>query len=965
MSRTGYTFDGWNKSFNNISGNTTITAQWTANLNTMYTVQYYLQNIGNDDYTWKEEYYLTGETDTIATATIKTYEHFVYNATNSIISSNIAPDGSLVLKVYYDREKHTVTFDANGGTLVSGNTTQKVKYGGNAIAPTFSRDGYTFTGWDKAFISIGEDITVKAQWSINTYTVTYILNGGTNHAKNPAEYTIESTAITLLNPTKEHYVFDGWTYNGNPVTSIDPSWNDDVILIANWKVKAYVITYELNGGSASNPTTHGIDSEEITLIAPARNGYKFEGWTGSNGSTPQMSVTIPAGNTENLSYTANWSIVTYTITYNLNGGQITEGANPTTYTYVDTVKLVSPNDRNGYHFAGWYIGDTKVTSFKNYYQNLTITAKWEKIFTVSGNGITGLTDYGKTLSSITIPDTIDGYSIKYIGEAAFLGCSKLTSIVIPKTVTSIGISAFEECTKLKTVTFEEGSGLTSIGSFAFYNCYYLTKIDVPATVTTFGTSVFYQCRNLSSITVPFIGPNLNGSLNGTNYEFIGYFFGASTFSEHVKLVPSGLKTVVITNDTNIGDHAFYGCSNLSSVTIPDSVVSIDSYAFCECSNILSVTIPDSVESIGESAFERCSKLKSIVIGDSVTSIGESAFSSCSALESIVIPASVTYIGDNVLVSCKALTSITVESGNKVYKSVGNCLIGTSSKILIAGCKNSVIPTNGSVTSIGSYAFFGCDGLTSITIPSTVKSIEEYAFAYCGNLKTLIIYSGVTSIPKAAFIGCKKLTTVSIPTSVTTIGEDAFYGCSGLTSMVIPQSVTEIGFSAFEGCSSLTSITIPFVGARLNRSDTSFSSPTDAHFGYIFGASASNYNKSYVPTSLSTVKITGGNTILSSAFQGCSNIDSVTIDGVKLIESGAFSNCTGLDNVTIGSSVLRIGNGAFSNCSSLYYAYFYRPYWYVSTNGYTGGKSIDVSDSVTAATYLKSNYSNYYWSYSSH
>ena len=208
---------------------------------------------------------------------------------------------------------------------------------------------------------------------------------------------------------------------------------------------------------------------------------------------------------------------------------------------------------------------------------------------------------------------------------------------------------------------------------------------------------------------------------------------------------------------------------------PYSVTSIGDFAFYKCSGLTSVTIPNSVTSIGNQAFYYCSGLTSVTIPNSVTSIGSGAFSGCSGLTSVTIPNSVTYIGDHAFSSCSGLTSVTIPN---------------------------------SVTSIGWYAFQGCSGLTSVTIPNSVTSIGQGAFSYCSGLTSVTVGTSVTDIGYEAFRGCSGLTSVTIPNSVTSIGHGAFWLCTGLTSVTIPNSVTSIGDEAFYGCSGLTSVTIP-------------------------------------------------------------------------------------------------------------------------------------------------------------
>ena len=246
-------------------------------------------------------------------------------------------------------------------------------------------------------------------------------------------------------------------------------------------------------------------------------------------------------------------------------------------------------------------------------------------------------------------------------------------------------------------------------------------------------------------------------INGDTAEI--YNYGSCAIAPN----PSGAVTIPSTLGgkpvTRIGEGAFYYCSGLTSVTIPDCVTNIGEYAFLGCSGLTSVTFPDSVTSIGWNAFSGCRGLTSVMIGSGVKSIWYSAFSDCSGLTSVTIP--------------------------------------------------------DSVTSIDSSAFSGCRGLTSVTIPNSVTNIGASAFYNCSGLTSVTIGNGVTSIGDRVFSGCSGLTSVTIPESVTSISGSAFSGCSGLTSVTIPNSVKSIGASAFSGCNKLTDVTIPQIVCATN------------------------------------------------------------------------------------------------------------------------------------------------------
>ena len=347
----------------------------------------------------------------------------------------------------------------------------------------------------------------------------------------------------------------------------------------------------------------------------------------------------------------------------------------------------------------------------------------------------------------TIPN-----SVTSIGSSAFYGCSGLTSITIPNSVTSIGSYAFSGCSGLTSVTIP--NSVTSIGGYAFkgtgwYNnqnngilyldnwllgykgdkptgiinisegtrgiasesfsdCSGLTSVTIPNDVTSIGESAFNGCSGLTSITV---------NLGNTKYDSRDNCNAIIEKSSNTLV--AGCKNTIIPNSvTRIDNHAFSGCSGLTSITIPNSVTSIGDYSFSGCSGLTSITIPNSVTNIGNWAFSGCSGLTSITIPQSVTSIGYNAFSNCSGLTSITIPNSVTSIGESAFRNCSGLTSVTIPN---------------------------------SVTSIGNDAFYNCSGLTSITIPNSVTSIGGYAFYGCSSLTSIVSLNNTPPTLQSSYV----------------------------------------------------------------------------------------------------------------------------------------------------------------------------------------------------------------------
>ena len=393
--------------------------------------------------------------------------------------------------------------------------------------------------------------------------------------------------------------------------------------------------------------------------------------------------------------------------------------------------------------------------------------------------------------------------------------------------------------------------------------------------------------------------------------------------------------------TSIGARAFYRCSEVTSITIPNSVTSIGYYAFQGTSWLNN--LPDGCVYAGSCLYEYKGKMPEnthIDIKEGTTQICPHAFEDCESLTSITIPNSVTSIGYYAFNGCSGLTSVTI--GNSVTS------IETSA---FEGCSSlSSVTIGNSVTSIGENAFRNCSSLTSITIPNSVTSIGNHAFQSCSSLTSITIPEGVTKIGLETFKDCKSLKSIEIPNSITMIVSHAFEGCSSLTSITIPEGVTEIGYETFKDCKSLKSIEIPNsvtkiwnnafassgiksikLGANVTFSNTHVffecNYLTDIHWNIknhpdFYDSENLFHSSSYYSFDIrKNIKtFTFGDSVKYIPNRLCknlSNLTSVTIsNSVTKIGGYAFEGCSSLTSITIPDSVTSIGPYAFSDCSSL-------------------------------------------------
>lgn len=613
--------------------------------------------------------------------------------------------------------------------------------------------------------------------------------------------------------------------------------------------------------------------------------------------------------------------------------------------------------------------------------------------------------YCESLENITLPDRVIsvgaeafsgcisltnahlGEEVSKIEERLFYGCSALSELYVGSEVSEVGDSAFYGCKSLENIAVSEANGVYKsvdgvlytryakklvqyptgknavsyevlsgtkiIGKNAFSDCLYLESIVLPDGIMYVEGSAFSGCSALSQISIPASIEKIDGgAFHGCNslvyaeYGVVQYLTDTEgTPTVLVKTKDKMPERVEIQNTTKvICANAFYNCSILESVTIPDSVVYIGAYAFQYCGSIRQLDLGKNVKYIGDSAFYNCQKIRTLVIPDSVTHLGDSAFRGCFRLKTLTIGRGIDTLSASVFSYCTELERVTIPD---------------------------------SVLYIKNKAFFYCILLDTVVLPNSLKSIGEEAFYDCEKLVNITFGKGLVSIGGSAFCGCKSLSAIVLPEGLELITDRAFSSCTSLKSVNIPNSVISIGEGAFYNCPTLE-FNLWAGGNYLGNSKN----PYILLFGFASGYAdkpvihrdaAFIYSEVFDNVDTLIYNEYGGGNYFGTAenpylvFVGVKDktLTEITLHtDTEIVFAKAFSDAALLEKITLGENIREIGFAAFSSLVSLKSVVFSNADGFVIYDSYYGVFENVDTDALTnharAAKYLTGKYRDFEW-----
>ena len=527
------------------------------------------------------------------------------------------------------------------------------------------------------------------------------------------------------------------------------------------------------------------------------------------------------------------------------------------------------------------------------------------ILTISGSGaMANYSSYNVDRPwGVQITKVIISSGVTNIGNYAFKGCSRLTEVQIANSVTRIGAGAFNG-TAIETISI--GSGVTYIGAGAFDNTGALTSITVAGGNTVYSAS------------------------------------GNCLIETATHTLIRGANTSVIPTDgtvTAIGERAFYGCTDITSFTIPNAVTYIGTEAFMGCTGLTSVALGTGVKTIAAYAFSGCEALATVSGGANITFIGVKAFDETMWLSTQAGTNGVVYLGKVAYIYKGGSHSVTMQSGTVsispyAFKGSGVTSITLCSGFVRIGdnafenCTSltNATLTSSALTSIGVWAFKGCTGLTTVTLPSTLTNLGYGAFSGTG-ITEITIPENVVYLEGETFANCHALESVKVESDLVGIGAYAFSGCDDLDEIELPDTLTTIGYGAFDGCVELKRVY--YAGWQDDAADIAIDganenlTKVDWTYGYepeTVSPSGTTGSVSYT-VSGTTLTITGSGAMANYTYDSKlpwgTGITTVVVNsGVTKIGNYAFKGCKELTSVTLPSTVTTVGELAFFGCEKL-------------------------------------------------
>ncbi len=902
----------------------------------------------------------------------------------SVLIAGCADDGQTE-----EPQGHSVTFVADGVVVAKEYYTNVGDVIEEPEVPY--KAGYTGT-WEEYALT-GGNVSVRAIYIPDVYAVTFIADGVAVDVMYYSIFTDSATFNAPLVPEKEGYVGEWEEFylsSGDmTVNAVYTPIEYTVTFMAEGEVVG-VVPYTVATGRITEPEVpekdgytgeweeYELTAENLTVNAVyteiLEDGLKFT----LSADKSFYSVT---------GYSGSFERVVIPDTY--NGLRVTAVSDGLFTGDENLREIVLPESIDK-------IGNSAFAGCVNL-QSVTIPGSIRTIGDGAFSGCSSLTsaDLGGMLETLgarafegcTSMQSVEfGENLATVGEFAFDGCSSLVSAYLPNSVSSLGTGAFRNNTSLQNVNIPSGissipriafqncsslqsvtipSGISSIGESAFSCCTSMSSLTIEGNVSVFGNSAFYRCEGLSSI---YYNSSASGSYD--IYSYVFYNAGRNTAGLTLQLgssavVPAGLfdapsesvlpyiTSIVISDGAQQVNYTMleHGFPSLRSVSIPSSVTTLSEDFIVACS---SARVEDGgVYYLGQFAVGLSGSQSQISLRDDTVAIMQGAFENGGSITSLTVPDSVEYISRGALSGCTSLQTLSLPYLGSSSSDSSNAYLGYLFGATSYSGNPSCVPS--SLTSVtvragyvGDYAFSGLTSLREVVLPQNMTAVSAHLFDGCTSLSQVVIPSGVSSIGDYAFNNCSSLEEISIPQSVTDIGQYAFSGCRAEivwegtpqindigsyafagylgAELEIPSSVTSISRNALNGCNNLNTLTIPFVGSG---------SGSYSHFGYIFGASGYSSNSSYIPSSLTTVIITGGSGI----------------------GDYAFYNCYYITSIVVPSTVYSIGSNAFYGCNSLVCVFYdgEESAW----NGISG------YDNVTATVYYYSENQNYdgnYWHY---